>query len=130
MHTETFAESSAAADRRTGEVLRRSTASEWATWFDALGDATRVQILHLLATTTGPLTVGEITDRLQVGQSTVSHHLSRLAAVGFVLVTRVGTASHWRVNVACLRSFPSVAEVVMGRTDPNFLDPMEDCHGC
>ncbi len=106
-------------------VLDRSTAAEWSGWFAALGDPTRVQILHLLSTASEPLTVGELTDHLDVGQSTVSHHLAKLADVRFVLVDRVGTASYWRVNDACLACFPSAAEVVMGHVDHRFTDALE-----
>ena len=100
--------------------LDRATATTWASWFSALGDPTRVQILHLLATSDRDMSVGEITEVLDVGQSTVSHHLAKLAAVCFVLVERVGTSSRWRVNRACFAEFPSAAEVVMGRAPAAF----------
>lgn len=106
----------------TGAALDRTTASEWASWFRALGDPSRVLILHLLATSEAPLTVGEITARLDVGQSTISHHLARLSDVGFVLVDRVGTSTLWRVNTDCLRCFPPAVDVVMGRIPPAFTD--------
>lgn len=109
-------------------ALDRATAAEWSSWFAALGDPTRVQILHLLSTSPEPLTVGELTDRLDVGQSTVSHHLAKLADVRFVFVDRIGTASYWRVNDACLACFPSAAEVVMGRIDTTFTDALETDH--
>jgi len=104
----------------TAPILDRSQAAEWASWFQAIGDPTRIIVLHLLATERRPMTVGELTDRLDVGQSTVSHHLARLADVGFVLVDRVGTASYWRVNEACIDAFPSAAQVVLGRVPPDF----------
>lgn len=110
--------------------LDRAVATEWAGWFAALGDPTRVQILHLLSTADEPMTVGELTVRLDVGQSTVSHHLAKLAEVRFVLVDRIGTASHWRVNQACLACFPSASEVVMGRIDTPFYDALEAPHDC
>ncbi|MEM7275083.1 MAG: metalloregulator ArsR/SmtB family transcription factor [Actinomycetota bacterium] len=109
----------------TARPLARATAEEWAGWFAALGEPTRVLILHLLASEDRPLTVGELTERLDVGQSTISHHLAKLAAVGFVLVDRVGTSSRWRVNQACFERFPSAAEVVMGRIDPAFIEAKE-----
>ncbi|MCP3856309.1 MAG: winged helix-turn-helix transcriptional regulator [Actinomycetia bacterium] len=111
--------------KNTQNNLGRAQAAEWASWFAALGDPTRVLILHALATTSEPLTVGEITDRLDVGQSTVSHHLAKLADVRFVLVDHVGTASFWRVNTACLDCFPSAAELVMGRIPTDFTDSLE-----
>ena len=51
--------------------ISRSEAEEWASWFAAIGDPTRLLILHLLSTEQRPLTVGEITERLDVGQSCV-----------------------------------------------------------
>ena len=95
--------------------LDRSQAKEWSTWFDALSDPTRVLILNLLATQDEPLTVGQITEQLDVGQSTVSHHLAKLADVRFVIVQRSGTSSHWAINKACIEGFPSAVDVIMGR---------------
>src|SRR5438067_6089 len=93
----------------------RAEAETWASWFRALGDPSRILILNLLATAECPLSLGEIVDRLDLAQSTVSHHLKLLADVGFVLVDREATSSWWRVNDRCLSCFPSVAELVMGR---------------
>jgi ArsR family transcriptional regulator len=93
----------------------RASAEIWASWFRALGDATRVLILHELATAARPLTVGEIVEAVDVGQSTVSHHLKLLADVGFVHLERRANTSLFRVNQRCLDVFPSAAEVVMGR---------------
>jgi ArsR family transcriptional regulator, arsenate/arsenite/antimonite-responsive transcriptional repressor len=94
----------------------------WASWFRALGDASRVLILNRLAVARRPMSVGEVVDAVDVGQSTVSHHLKVLADVGFVLLERRGNASFYRVNERCLDCFPSAAEVVMGqlpRYDPS-----------
>ena len=92
----------------------RPTATTWASWFRALGDPTRILVLNLLATEARPMPVGEIVDKLDVGQSTVSHHLRQLAEVGFVLVEEVGTSNLYRVNERCLDCFPTAAELVMG----------------
>ncbi len=94
----------------------------WASWFRALGDASRVLILNQLALARRPMTVGEIVGLVDVGQSTVSHHLKLLAETGFVVVERAGNTSWYRVNEHCLEMFPSAAEVVMGqlpRYDPS-----------
>ena len=102
-------------------VIDRASAEVWASWFRALGDATRVLILHQLATSDRPMTVGEIVDAVDVGQSTVSHHLKLLAEVGFVHAERRANTSLYQVNERCLAVFPSAAEVVMGqlpRYDP------------
>jgi DNA-binding transcriptional ArsR family regulator len=100
------------------QPLDRGTAQEYASWFKALADPTRVQIVSLLARRGGPMSVGEIVDAVAVGQSTVSAHLRQLALVGFVLVEHRGTASHYRVNDACVQCFPTAADVVMGRPAP------------
>lgn len=109
----------------TPAQVGRATAQQWATWFRALGDPTRVLILHLLANADDSMTVGEITDRLDVGQSTISHHLAKLAEVRFVLVDHVGASTHWRINQSCLECFPSAVEVVMGRIPADFVDAVE-----
>ena len=93
----------------------RGSAEVWASWFRALGDASRVLILNQLATARRSMTVGEIVEAVDVGQSTVSHHLKLLTDTGFVLVERRGNASLYRVNERCLECFPSAAEVVMGK---------------
>ncbi|HEX6570328.1 MAG TPA: metalloregulator ArsR/SmtB family transcription factor [Acidimicrobiales bacterium] len=93
----------------------RSSAEVWAGWFRALGDASRVLILNRLAVARRPMTVGEIVESVDVGQSTVSHHLKLLAETGFVLAERRANTSLFRVNERCLAIFPSAAEVVMGR---------------
>jgi DNA-binding transcriptional ArsR family regulator len=98
--------------------LDRPTATEYASWFKALADATRVQIVSLLARRGDPMTVGEIVEAVDVGQSTVSAHLKVLADVAFVLVERRGTAAYYRINDACVDCFPTAADLVMGRPAP------------
>lgn len=106
-------------------TIDRAEAERWASWFRALGDPTRVLVLHVLASAQAALTVGEITRRLDVGQSTISHHLAKLAEVGFVFVDQEGTSSLWRINEKCLRCFPSAVDVVMGRVPIEFTDTLE-----
>ncbi|MGH9065271.1 MAG: ArsR/SmtB family transcription factor [Acidimicrobiales bacterium] len=98
--------------------LGREVAEAYAGWFRALADPTRVQLLALLARQPTALSVGELTARLPVGQSTVSHHLAVLVAVGFVNVRRQGASSLYAVNPRCAECFPTAADVVMGRRPP------------
>lgn len=100
------------------DLVDRGTAETYATWFRALSDPTRIQVLNLLATAGRPMTVGEITAALPIGQSTVSHHLKILAETRFVLAESAGTANLYRVNERCLTCFPSAADAVMGRQAP------------
>jgi DNA-binding transcriptional ArsR family regulator len=104
-------------DEMTGP-LERVSAVEYASWFRALADATRVQIVSLLAWRGEPMSVGAITAELDVGQSTVSEHLRILASVRFVLADKQGTATYYRVNDACVSCFPSAADILMGRPVP------------
>ena len=99
-------------------LLERATADEYASWFKALSDGTRIQIVSLLARVGEPMTVGQIVAAVDVGQSTVSQHLKVLATCGFVLVEHAGTASWYRINDNCVECFPTAADVVMGRPVP------------
>nr|WP_192782678.1 metalloregulator ArsR/SmtB family transcription factor [Amycolatopsis lexingtonensis] len=96
-------------------VLDRATAETYAGWFRALADPTRVQILNLLAPTGAPMTVGQIVDQVDVGQSTVSAHLKILTEARFVLAEARGTSRLYQVNERCVSCFPTAADVVMGR---------------
>ncbi|MEU5864017.1 MULTISPECIES: ArsR/SmtB family transcription factor [unclassified Nonomuraea] len=100
------------------EPLPRAEAEEYASWFKALADATRIQIVSLLARRREPMSVGEIVAASGVGQSTVSHHLKILSEVRFVLVERQGTSSLYRINENCVSCFPTAADVVMGNPVP------------
>jgi DNA-binding transcriptional ArsR family regulator len=105
------------------QPLDRASAVEYATWFKALADPTRIQIVSLLARCGGPMNggqmnVGEIVAAVDVGQSTVSAHLRVLAEVGFVLAEHRGTATYYRINDACVDCFPTAADIVMGRLVP------------
>ncbi|SCL32095.1 DNA-binding transcriptional regulator, ArsR family [Micromonospora rhizosphaerae] len=101
------------------DLLDRATARTYASWFRALADPTRVQIVEYLARHARPMSVGEIVAAVGLAQSTVSQHLKILTEVRFVLVEPVGTARHYRINDACVGCFPSAADVVMGRPAPN-----------
>src|SRR5215471_11256795 len=84
----------------TAELVARAEAEDYAAWFRALADGTRVKIVSLLARHGRPMKVGEIVAAVQVGQSTVSQHLKVLAAVRFVLAERRGTAPRSRSSAA------------------------------
>jgi DNA-binding transcriptional ArsR family regulator len=100
-------------------LLDRQSAQEYASWFRALADPTRVQLVELLARAKRSMSVGELVTEMGLAQSTVSQHLKILAEVRFVLVEPVGNARHYRINDTCVTCFPSAADVVMGRPAPN-----------
>ena len=102
-----------------GDLLDRATAETYASWFRALADPSRVQIVEYLARQGRPMPVGEIVAAVGLAQSTVSQHLKVLADVRFVLIEAVGNARHYRINGNCIDCFPSAADVVMGRPAPS-----------
>lgn len=96
-------------------LLDDTATTTYAEWFATLADPTRVRLLHAVATAPGGhLKVGDLAAGLGISQSTASHHVRRLAEVGFVVVDRVGTASVVSVNPTCCTGLPHAADVVMG----------------
>lgn len=106
------------AGRGVPAPLTRSSAEQYAAWFRALGDPTRIQIVSVLARAGRALTAGEIVAAVGIGQPTVSQHLKVLAEVRFLLSERRGTARLYRINAACVESFPTAADLVLDRTPP------------
>jgi L-amino acid N-acyltransferase YncA/DNA-binding transcriptional ArsR family regulator len=95
--------------------LDADSAATYAEWFATLSDPTRVRLLHAVSTApSGSMRVGDLATELGISQSTCSHHVRRLAEVGFVAVDKVGTASVVSVNPACCTGLPHAADVVMG----------------
>ncbi|MCD4533711.1 metalloregulator ArsR/SmtB family transcription factor [Nocardioides sp. cx-169] len=96
-------------------ALAPEAAATYAEWFATLADPTRVRLLHAVSTSrSGALRVGDLASELKISQSTASHHVRRLAEVGFLNVDRVGTSSVVSVNPACCTGLPHAADVVMG----------------
>jgi L-amino acid N-acyltransferase YncA/DNA-binding transcriptional ArsR family regulator len=96
-------------------VLPEDSAATYAEWFASLSDPTRVRLLHAVSTApAGRIRVGDLATVLGISQSTCSHHVRKLADVGFVFVDKVGTASVVTVNSACCTGLPHAADVVMG----------------
>ena len=99
----------------TAGLLDPHAAETYAEWFAALADPTRVRLLHAVATApAGSVKVGDLADQVGISQSTCSHHVRRLADVGYLVVDKVGTASLVSVNPTCCTGLPHAADVVMG----------------
>jgi L-amino acid N-acyltransferase YncA/DNA-binding transcriptional ArsR family regulator len=99
----------------TSTLLPEPTAQTYADWFATLAEPTRVRLLHAVATAPdGSARVGDLAEQLKISQSTCSHHVRRLAEVGFVRARRVGTSTWVSVNAACCTGLPHAADVVMG----------------
>jgi L-amino acid N-acyltransferase YncA/DNA-binding transcriptional ArsR family regulator len=94
-------------------VLPAEDAATYAEWFACLAEPTRVRLLHAVATA-GTISVGTLTDQLGISQSTCSHHVRKLADVGFVLLNKERTTTFVSVNTACCTGLPHAADAVMG----------------
>jgi L-amino acid N-acyltransferase YncA/DNA-binding transcriptional ArsR family regulator len=104
-------------DGSGSRLLPADAAATYAEWFATLADPTRVRLVHAVATSPSGVRVGDLAESLGISQSTCSHHVRRLAEVGFLLTEKVGTATVVRVNVACCAGLPHAADVVMGALD-------------
>ena len=66
----------------TSPKLGQRRAREYAGWFKALADPTRIRILNLLAANRDPVCVCDIVKHFPIGQPTISHHLKVLVDAG------------------------------------------------
>jgi ArsR family transcriptional regulator, arsenate/arsenite/antimonite-responsive transcriptional repressor len=98
-------------------AIRRADAEEWSAWFRALADPTRLQVLNAIAAHGEEITIGELVARVQIGQSTVSHHVRVLADAGFVIYRRTGTSSRVVANRECFAALPHAARAILGHPD-------------
>lgn len=94
--------------------LDQTDADEYASWFRCLADGTRLRILNIVATD-GPMTVGEIVDRVGKSQSTVSKHIQVLSEDRFVFTEADGVRTLVRVNEQCMTALPEAAAAIMAK---------------
>lgn len=100
------------------QVLPDAEATTYAAWFACLAEPTRVRLLHAVATAPRGTTIGALTESLGISQSTCSHHVRKLADVGFVHLQKEGTATRVTINAACCTGLPHAADAVMGLLAP------------
>ncbi|MBB3038007.1 helix-turn-helix domain-containing GNAT family N-acetyltransferase [Hoyosella altamirensis] len=106
-------------------VLKQSDAETFAQWFACLAEPMRVRLLHRVASTPGGITVGALAEALGIGQPTVSHHIRKLAEVGFVSLRKAGTSTVVAMNPTCCVALPQAADVVMGVLTPRPSRPSD-----
>lgn len=101
---------------RPGQAHRLDTAeaATYAGWFACLGEPMRVRLLHAVASARTETSVGELAAELGISQANCSHHLRKLADVGFVHLRRQGTSTRVSINDACCVGLPSATDAVMG----------------
>lgn len=73
----------------------------------ALADKSRLALLRLL--NDGERTVGDLARQVDLGEPTVSHHLTRLREAGFVTLRMAGNQRFYRVNETGLALFKRLA---------------------
>lgn len=76
----------------------------------ALADGSRLTLLRIL--NEDELSVGEMAERLNLGEPTVSHHLVRLREAGLVTLRMAGTQRFYRVNATGLAKFKALANEI------------------
>jgi ArsR family transcriptional regulator len=78
--------------------LTDARADQLATIYKALGDPTRIQMLHILAAATAPVCVCDFTAAFDLGQPTISHHLAKLRDAGIVTSFKRGIWAFYRLD--------------------------------
>lgn len=82
----------------TGEPLSEENAARLAGSLKALGDPARLRLLSMVASTeSGEACVCDLTEGLNLQQSTVSHHLRILVDAGYLAREKRGTWSYYRI---------------------------------
>jgi len=90
-------------------LLVEQQAEDLAVVFRALGDPTRVQMLHLLKEATEPICVCDFTAAFDLGQPTVSHHLAKLKEAGLVTNLKRGVWSFYMLR----QDLPDVTRAIL-----------------
>jgi ArsR family transcriptional regulator, arsenate/arsenite/antimonite-responsive transcriptional repressor len=92
--------------------LPDARADELSALYKALGDPTRIQILHILATAREPVCVCDFTAAFELGQPTISHHLATLREAGIVTSFKRGIWAFYRLNPAMSAAARSAVALV------------------
>jgi predicted transcriptional regulator len=90
----------------------QTPSDELLTFFKALADANRLKIVGLLAQQ--PYTVEQLAEMLNLGASTVSHHLGKLAKVGLVAARAEQYYNVYSLNTDTIQS---MAQRLLSRDD-------------
>ncbi|MCM6772378.1 metalloregulator ArsR/SmtB family transcription factor [Nocardia sp. CDC159] len=106
-----------AATPRTRSPLDAETATELAVMFKALSDPVRLRLLSAIASRAGQeACVCEVSDGLDVGQPTVSHHLKVLRQAGLLTSERRASWVYYRVVPEALQRLSDLLAAEAGST--------------
>ena len=92
-------------------TLSDVAAAATAELFRALGDASRVKIVNVLATSGEPVCVCDLTEPLGLTQPTVSHHMKRLLDVRLVEREQRGKWAYYSLNPDAAQTLARVVDL-------------------
>jgi DNA-binding transcriptional ArsR family regulator len=90
--------------------------AEAALLFAALGDETRLRLLHQLSQT-GPSSISELAEDFRVSRQAVTKHLQFLASAGMIDGKRAGREHVWELKAARLAEAQRCLDVIAGGWD-------------
>ena len=82
-----------------------------ATLFKALGDPHRVRIVNLLTNAGTAVCVCDITEVLELSQSTVSFHLKKLTSAGLLEREQRGTWAYYSIDRSAMKTLEAVVSM-------------------
>src|SRR3954447_8619949 len=92
-------------------TLSPEEAEATAELFRALGDAARVRVVNLLATSGEAVCVCDLTEPLGLSQPTVSHHMKRLLDAGLVEREQRGKWAYFSLKRDAVEKLTAVADL-------------------
>lgn len=89
----------------TRETLTQDQAEDLSRSLKAIADPARLRLVSIIAASEGQeACVCDLTDELDLGQPTVSHHLKVLADAGFITRSKRGTWAYYKLVPGALDS--------------------------
>src|SRR5918994_7580117 len=95
-------------------ALSNEEAEATAAIFRALADPARVRIVNLLASSSEPVCVCELTPALELSQPTVSHHLKKLTDAGLLEREQRGKWAYFSLKRDAVDTLAVVAHLKRG----------------
>jgi len=87
----------------TRETITAAEADVFARRLKALADPVRLRLVSIVAASEGQeACVCDLTDRIELSQPTISHHLKVLTDAGFLTRTKRGTWAYFRLTAGAL----------------------------
>jgi predicted transcriptional regulator len=101
--------------KRKGELLMEDPSQEQSReqvleMLKALAHESRLALMRYL--NEGERTVGDLAEKVQLGEPTVSHHLARLRAAGLVTLRMAGNQRYYRIHANGLARFKQLVALI------------------